>query len=590
MNRIQRAAGIAAAIAVMSTCAVSSRGGGVPVLLKNYRIEKVGSDLMGVIPRLMMRARIPGLQIVVIRDGRVAWHRNFGVRNAKTTEPVTDDVIFEAASFTKPFFAYYVMKLVEQGLIDLDKPLIGYLPREDIEKLIGHPLDENGFHRDWFERITARQALSHSSGMPHGESGRPYPLLFEPGTKWKYSSEGYFFLQRVVERVKGDKLENLMQKEVLDPLGMTRSCLVWRGDYDKTMANGHGFFGTPEEFRKRTESHAAATLYTTAQDYAKFLCAVLNGTGLTQETLTQMLTPQIEMDKEKSPGLGWSLGFGTQTDANGQAIWQWGDYGIFRNFVIAYPRERMGLVYLTNSFYGLGIGPDMVKHSLGGQDLADAALKYFPYDSPLYEIGWKIEAKGPRAAGELKGLMRKHPDIFDRNAIMNFLVENFQSVGKLPEAIAILEVNLEVHPRSGVAQMDLAQAYLAKGDRAQAGVLIEKARAAVEDKVEASIIEWNLEYIRALDNPLALDEDYLKKIAGDYGERHLQFKDGRLYYYREAGTYPEPRPLGAMTRDTFFIEGVFNFRVKVEFDDKGNPAKLVGLYEDGRRDEMPRNK
>jgi CubicO group peptidase (beta-lactamase class C family) len=589
MTRTHRLASLIAAVAILMTCTVSSWGGGVPGLLKNKKVEKVSSDLMAVIPRLMKEGRIPGLQVVVIRDGRVSWHRNFGVRNAKTTEPVTDDVIFEAASFTKPFFAYYVMKLVEQGLLDLDKPLIGYLAREDIEKLLGHPLDENGFHRDWFERITARQALSHSSGMPHGESGRPYPLLFEPGTKWKYSSEGYFYLQRVVERIKGDKLENLMQKEVLDALGMTRSCLVWRDDYEKTMANGHGFFGTPEEFRKRTESHAAATLYTTAQDYAKFLCAVLNGTGLRPETLAQMLTPQIEMDKDKDKGLGWCLGFGTQTDANGQAIWQWGDFGIFRNFVIAYPKERMGLIYLTNSAYGLGIGPDMVKHSLGGQDLADAALKYRPYDSPVYQLGWKIEAKGPRAAGDLKGLMRKHPDIFDRDAI-GFLVENFQSAGKLPEAIAILEVNLKAHPQSGSAHMGLAQAYLAKGDRAQAGALMEKARTAVEDKVDASVIDWNMEYIRALDNPIKLDEDYLKKVAGDYGARHLQFKEGRLFYYREAGTYPEPRPLCAMTKDTFFIEGVSNFRLRVEFDDKGDPAKLVGLYDDGRRDETPRNK
>jgi len=588
MTRTQRLVGVIAASALLMTFAVSI-GAGVPSLLKNKKVDKVSSDLMALIPRLMKESRIPGLQVVVIRDGRVSWHRNFGVRNSKTTEPVTDDVIFEAASFTKPFFAYYVMKLVEQGLIDLDKPLVGYLPREDIEKLLGHPLDENGFHRDWFEKITARQALSHSSGMPHGESGRPYPLLFEPGTKWKYSSEGYFFLQRAVERIKGDKLENLIQKEVLDPLGMTRSCLVWREDNEKTMANGHGLFGTPEQFRKRTESHAAATLYTTAQDYAKFLCAVLNGTELRPETYAQMLTPQIDMDKDKSPGLGWSLGFGTQTDANGQAIWQWGDFGIFRNFVIAYPRERMGLIYLTNSAYGLGIAPDMVRHSLGGQDLADAALKYRPYDSPVYQIAWKIEAKGPRAAGDLKGLMRKHPDIFDREAI-GFLVEDFQAEGKLPEAIAILEVNLKAHPQSGSAYMDLAKACLDKGDKAQARLLMEKARGAAEDKVEAPVIDWNLEYIRALDNPLTLEENYLKKIAGDYGARHVQFKDGRLFYYREAGTYPEPRPLSAMTRDTFFIMGVTEFRLRVELDDKGEPVKLVGLYEDGRRDETPRNK
>ena len=292
---------LAAGIILAALC-VRAGANDVPGLLNHKSTEAVGADLQSLVPGLMIKARIPGLQIALVRDGRIVWRRNFGVANAKTSAPVTDETIFEAASFTKPFFAYYVMKLVEQGLVDLDKPLVGYLPREDLEKLLDHPLDEKDFHRDWFEKITARQVLSHSSGMPHGERGKPYPLLFEPGTKWKYSAEGYFFLQRVIERLKGDRLENLMQKEVLTPLGMTRSCLVWRDSYEKTMANGHGFFGKPEDFRKRTEAHAAATLYTTAEDYAKFVCAVLNGTGLRPETLKEMLTPQIDMDKEK--GLG----------------------------------------------------------------------------------------------------------------------------------------------------------------------------------------------------------------------------------------------------------------------------------------------
>jgi CubicO group peptidase (beta-lactamase class C family) len=564
-----------------------ARGNDAPPLLDKKSPEAVEADLGALVPRLMTEARIPGLQIALIRDGRVVWHRSFGVANAKTSAPVTDDTIFEAASFTKPFFAYYVMKLVEQGLVDLDKPFIGGLPREEVEKMLDHPLDEKGFRRDWFEKITARQVLSHSSGMPHGERGKPFPLLFEPGTKWKYSAEGYFFLQKAVERLKGDKLENLMRKEVIEPLGMTRSSLVWRDEYDKTMANGHGFFGRPEDFRKRTEAHAAATLYTTVEDYAKFICAVLNGTGLRPETLKTMLTPQIDMDKEK--GLGWSLGFGTQTDSNGQAFWQWGDYGIFRNYIFAYPREKMAVIYFTNSFYGLGIGPDLVKHSLGGEDMAGVALKYWPYDSPIYRLGWDLEAKGPQAAGELKGLMGKNPGVFDRDAI-GFLAETLLEAGLAPQAIALLESNAREHPRSGSAQADLGKVYLAQGDRTRARKAFETARAAEEDKVEASVIEWNLEDIRALDHPLKLEEAALQRIAGDYGPRHLEFRDGRLYYSREGGTYSGSRPLTPMTPDTFLIEGASDFRLKVEFDDKGVPVKLVGLYQDGRRDATARNK
>ncbi len=572
---------------LLTSVPVQARGSDVSPLLDKKSAEAIGADLGALIPRLMKEARIPGLQIALIRDGRVVWGRNFGVANARTSAPVTDGTIFEAASFTKPFFAYYAMKLVEQGVLDLDNPLVGTLPREDLERMLDHPLDEKGFHRDWLEKITTRQVLSHSSGMPHGESGMPYPLAFEPGTRWKYSAQGYFLLQKVIERLKGDRLENLMRKEVIEPLGMTRSSLVWRDDYEKTMANGHGFFGKPEDFRKRTEAHAAATLYTTAEDYAKFICAVLNGTGLRRETLKMMLTPQIDMDKEK--GLGWSLGFGTQTDANGQAFWQWGDYGIFRNYVFAYPREKMSVIYFTNSFYGLGISPELVKHSLGGEDMASVALKYWPYDSPVYRLGWDLEANGPQAANELKGLMGKNPGIFDRDAIA-FLAETLLEAGLAPQAIALLDSNAREHPRSGSAQADLGKLYLAQGDRIRARKAFELARAAEEDKVEPSVIEWNLADIAALEKPIALDEAVLKKMAGDYGPRHLEFRDGRLYYRREGGTYSGSRPLTPMTPDTFLIEGASDFRLKVEFDDKGEPVKLIGLYQDGRMDATARTR
>ncbi len=186
------------------------------------------SDLETLVPELMKKARIPGLQIALIHDGEITWNKGFGVKNANTNEPVTPETIFEAASLTKPFFAYVVMKLVEEKVLEPDTPLITYLPREEIEKEIGHSLDETGFHKEWLEKITARHVLSHSSGLPHGERGKPFPIFFAPGTKYKYSAAGYYFLQLVVERLKGEKLETIMKKYALDPLGMKNSSMIWK--------------------------------------------------------------------------------------------------------------------------------------------------------------------------------------------------------------------------------------------------------------------------------------------------------------------------------------------------------------------------
>lgn len=197
-----------------------------PPLLMKKNLKAVISDLESRIPVLMEKARIPGLQIALVRDGKVVWHQGFGVKNASTSAPATDETIFEAASLTKPFFAYAVMKMVDEGLIDLDKPLHTFFTREEIEQGLGNSLDAEGFKRDWFEKVTGRHILSHSGGLPHGERGEVFPIFFEPGTKWKYSADGYQLLQLVIEKLKGEKLDTIMQKYVLDPLGMKKSCVL----------------------------------------------------------------------------------------------------------------------------------------------------------------------------------------------------------------------------------------------------------------------------------------------------------------------------------------------------------------------------
>jgi len=166
---------------------------------------------------------------------------------------VTDETIFEAASLTKPVFAYYVMLLVDQGILDLDEPLLGYVPRDLVEEALATRSIGRVPARLVREDHGAARAEPLERHAPWRDGQRP-PLFFEPGTQWKYSAEGYYMLQRVVEALKRDKLENLMQAEVFDPLGMSRSRMVWRDDYEGRVANGHSFFGTPEDVRRRTES------------------------------------------------------------------------------------------------------------------------------------------------------------------------------------------------------------------------------------------------------------------------------------------------------------------------------------------------
>lgn len=364
--------------------------------------------------------------------------------------------------------------------------------------------------------------------------------------------------------------------------------MVWREAYESTMANGHNVFSTPQAFRKRNEATAAASLYTTAEEYARFVCAVMNGEGLKRETSKEMLTSFIDMKEDKS--LGWSLGFGLQNDSNSKSFWQWGDYGIFRNYIIAYPKQKTAVVYLTNSFNGLSVCSDVVGRSIGGQALGNTHLNYRTYDSPFYTLLWGVRDGGPEAARSLlPGLRKKYPDDLPWDTV-GWIARLFRDENMLPEAVAIFEFVFKENQTSGRAAYELARAYLLNGDLEKAKTHYLKAKEAEEDKVDLKNIEWDMDYLQAAQKPYPLDKAYMQKLAGDYGPRQITIKDGRLFYFRVGGTAGEPRPLLALSKDTFFIENIVWFYFKVEFDDEGNPIKLVGHYDDGRTDETERTK
>lgn len=432
------------------------------------------AELEKAIPDLMEKANVPGLSIAVIRKGKIIWSRGFGIKNTKTGEPVQNNTIFEAASLTKPFFAYTVLKLVESGELDLDTPLIKYAPRDYIEeKYIGHSIDLEGFRSDWFKRITARLVLSHSSGLPHGEPRNPLPIHFEPGAKYRYSADGYLYLQRIVEHLKGEPLHEVMRKMVIEPLKMKDSSMVWQEVYESQSAVGHNTFSdTRGEFRKRTKAHAGASLYTTAEDYARFVIAMMNNIGLKKQTVKEMLTPQIDVDEN----VFWGLGFGLEHTENGDGFWQWGDYGIFRNYVVAYKKEKIGVVYLTNSNNGLSFGQEIVNSTIGGEkDLGLLYLDYPHFDSPSKKFPRLIKLNGiEKALSYFHELKEKDPGALNEREI-NSLGYTLMNSGRLSEAISVLKLNVETYPESANSYDSLAEAYMKNGDYEQAIKFYKKA-------------------------------------------------------------------------------------------------------------------
>lgn len=420
------------------------------------------------IPQLMKDAEVPGLAIALIRDGKLVWQRSFGVKNAKTNEPVTDATVFEAASLSKPVFAYAILKLVDAGKFDLDKPLNQYLPGN---------YDVGDDPR--LSQITARRVLSHTTGFPNWRNG-PLKIYLDPGTRFSYSGEGFVYLAKTIEHLTGEKFNDFMQRMVFEPLGMTSSSYTWQERYDtlKTFRHNARGIATGQNKTPAGASNAAASLHTTAQDFGRFVAAILNGTGLKPETRKLMLTPQTQViagganslnnpNPKPVPDVAWGLGWGLQTTTDGLSFWHWGDNGDSKAYIVALDKPKFGVVYFANSANGLSIAREIVAEAVGGAQPALSWLNYESYKSPGRTLSKAIFAKGAEAAlAEYRTTRTGRPanETVSENQ-MNRIGYDLLQAQRIKDAIEVFKQNVADYPQSANVYDSLAEAYAANGER-----------------------------------------------------------------------------------------------------------------------------
>ena len=311
-------------------------------------------------PQLMKDFHVPGVLIALIKNNEIAYLKNFGIKDSRASTHLTDETVFEACSMSKPVFAYLVLKLAERNKIELDKPLFNYL-------------EEPFYGIDFsYKLITARMILSHTSGLPNWRKGEeerngPLPIYFNPGERFSYSGEGYYYLQRVVEKITGKPLEEYARETLFKPLGLKHSSYVWTDEIDSLVSCGHDTSGNYLAKSKYVHSNSAYTLYTTAEDYARFIIEILkedktSGFSLTNKSINEMLSPQIDVlvrDPIKRPGsaLGlfvyWGLGWAIDSTASGKIYYHSGanrtGFRCYSQFRLG---EGSGIVIMTNGLNG----------------------------------------------------------------------------------------------------------------------------------------------------------------------------------------------------------------------------------------------
>lgn len=342
--------------------------------------------------RLIEVAHVTGAGIAIFHGRKLVYLKAYGLRDTEKYLPLTPDTVMSAASLTKAAFATVVMRLVQSGQLNLDKP---------IEQYLGQPLGDFPSYADLkgdprTARLTLRILLDHTSGFANFrwfETDRKLHFHSDPGTHFGYSGEGLDLAQFVVEKVTGRSVTELMQQELYGPFGMSRSSMVWQSSFESNFANGYDERGHslgPQRYKK---PNAAGSMQTTLRDYANFLSALMRGKVLSTRMRDQMFSPQIRIHSAHqfpslstqtttaydAINLSYGIGWGLYNSPYGPAFFKEGHDDGWRNLALLF-RNGDGILIMTNSANGESIFKPLIERLLGDTAFPFEWEGYTPYD------------------------------------------------------------------------------------------------------------------------------------------------------------------------------------------------------------------
>lgn len=365
---------------------------------------KISADsLSKYLPELMRKAKVPGLGIVVFNQNHAVYKKTFGYSRADKQLPLKSATNIYGASLSKTIFAVMVMKLVEEGKLDLDKPLQEYLPKpiyeykhvkrwhDDYSSLKGDTL---------YKKITARMCLDHTSGFANWRWDMPdqkLKVLGVPGKRYSYSGEGMVYLQVVIEKMTGKSLEQLADEIIFSPLKMKNSAYTFLPAFEQDYTLGHNAKGELYEKDKDNEARSPSTLETTLDDLSLFVEGVMQKKVINSKSTAEMFTPQIRIrsvlqmgplsrrDTDAYDGLqlSYGLGFGLLKSPYGWAAFKEGHGDGFQHYMILFPEQKTGILIMTNSDNGESMFKELLEVAIADKYTPWKWQQYTPYNSGL---------------------------------------------------------------------------------------------------------------------------------------------------------------------------------------------------------------
>jgi D-alanyl-D-alanine-carboxypeptidase/D-alanyl-D-alanine-endopeptidase len=301
-------------------------------------------------------AKFPSMSVAVVRKGVIVYRGAFGFEDVRTKKSATPDTMYHVASITKVFTASLAVMLAERGIVDLDDPVVKYLPA-------GVSISSSPSRG---AKITLRQLASHTSGLPRGVHGavqsvdewyqlepqRLYdllaqvPLESDPGANEEYSNLGFGLLGHTLERAAGVPIDRLLQEMICQPLQLTRTAIP----VDDSLQPATGYDGSgwrherEESLRERLAGSGG--LVTTVDDLARFLIAQLQPGVFSKEMISELQTPtKLLSGVDSGTALGWTI---RRNESLGRVLEKNGGRGNCSAWIGCVPEAGVGVAVVSN--------------------------------------------------------------------------------------------------------------------------------------------------------------------------------------------------------------------------------------------------